>query len=169
MAKQQTIAELKTFLQINVDDLDSALQEQPQLFYDVAEACTNANAARDGVKLDLDELMAKQDGELRAKVAAGDGKMTEAALAQRLREVPEVKELTRDLLDLKAEAERWLALKEAFQQRSFMLRELVSRQVAAMQHLGITRSADKSRTDLSQEQQRTARADRFRRPESSAR
>jgi hypothetical protein len=141
-------SELEGSLQIDRDDLDSCLVEQPGYFYHVAEEVAQANARRDTLKLELEEQIAVLDKEVRQNALRDDEKMTEAGIQNRLRTMPKIKDLQRQFLNAKTEADSWAALKEAYQQRSFMLRELVALHLAHLHNLGIERGAVASRHDI---------------------
>lgn len=113
-------------LAIDKHRLDDCLLEQPSLYYHVAAHYTRALARRDTLELDLKVRMADLDQDFRNEAAASDSKITEATIANKVKSAPEIVALQRLALDAKNELDQWTALKEAFQQRSFMLRELVS-------------------------------------------
>jgi hypothetical protein len=117
---------LEDGLRIDRDDLDSSLTEQPDQYYKVALAYTNAAALRDAAKLDLEQIEANLDVTLRAQAAQAQEKTTEASIKQEMRLDPRWQTAKKHHLDLSLDADRLGALKEAFQQRSFMLRELVA-------------------------------------------
>lgn len=121
-----TQARFRALLAIEVHDLDECLMQQPELFEHVARAYVEATAERDALKLDLDEAEAAADAVIRADADDKKERITEAAIKQRLTLHPTVKDLNRALLQAKADADSWLALKESFQQRSYMLKELVA-------------------------------------------
>src|ERR1700757_192795 len=104
-------AELEETLRINPDALDDCLVEQPGYFYHVAEAVSEANARRDTIKLELEEVTAELDQDLRAKAAAEEEKITETSLQNRLRTMPKLKALQRKYLEARTDADRWVALK----------------------------------------------------------
>jgi hypothetical protein len=141
--------ELKTKLKIDVDYLDRALIEQPSLFYTVADQFAMAVAERDAAKLELDEKMAELDQDIRAEAVSLGEKVTEASIQRRLATLPTIKDAERNLLEGKAKADEWQALKEAYQQRSFMLRELVALQLAQLNNLSLERGAHGAHRDLS--------------------
>jgi hypothetical protein len=144
----QSRRELEASLQIDRDDLDSCLVDQPGYFYHVAEEVAQANARRDTLKLDLEEQTAVLDKEVRHNAQRDEEKITEAGIQNRLRTMPKIKELQRKYLDAKTEADSWAALKEAYQQRSFMLRELVALQLAQIHNLGVERGAVAARHEV---------------------
>lgn len=121
-----TLAECRAFLSIDRDDLDSCLMEQPEVFYRVAQAFTLAQAERDSIKLDLTEAQAELGVQFRKQALEKEEKLTEDGLKQKLSMAPRIQKLERQLLDASASANEYGALKESFQQRSFMLRELVA-------------------------------------------
>lgn len=159
MAKTLTLAEGEKALGIDPDDLDNSLMEHADIYYHIADAAVLAAARRDQCKTRLEIATAELDDQLRKAAQAKEEKITEALLEKRLRLQPRIQELTQEHLDLKVEADRWTALKDAFVQRSFMLRELVARQIAQLQHLGLQRGMQSSRTDYARaEEARQERA-----------
>ena len=95
----------------------------------------------------MENAVAEVDGELRSRAAKDQEKITEALLQQRIRLQSKVKDATKKFLDAKAEADRWAVLKESFQQRSFMMKELGERQVSQLYSLG-DRSTSSTRENL---------------------
>lgn len=139
---------LREQLQIDRDDLDTCLVEQPDLYYHVAEAYVLAVAKRDEAKLDLEQATADLDKQFREAAAAAEEKVTEAALSRKLASAPRIQKLERELLGLRVEADKWQALKEAFQQRSFMMRELVAMFIRRMSDVSLEHGNQSSRQDL---------------------
>jgi hypothetical protein len=113
-------------LAIDRDDLDLCLQEQPELFYQVSEGQVLANASRDATKLMLEEAEAAEDDRLRTQAAKHAEKITEPEIKRAIKQAPEVKRLGQEYLEFKTLAARWGVLKESYEQRSYMLKELVS-------------------------------------------
>lgn len=140
--------DLRDQLSIDKDDLDSSLVQQPDLYYHVAECFSEAVANRDSAKLDLDQAMAGLDEQLRQEAAAREEKITETLLQRRITTNPRIQEIERNFLRLRAEVDKWQALKEAYQQRSFMLRELVQMLIARLSNVGLERGASSSRGSL---------------------
>lgn len=143
-----TLGQLREELSINKNALDDCLMEQPDLYYHVAEGYTLAVAARDAAKLDLEQTMAEKAEEIRERALRDDEKITETAITRKLATDPEVAGLEEHLLELRGTADKWQALKEAFQQRSFMLRELVQMLVARLSAGSLERGADRALQDL---------------------
>ncbi len=121
-----TLARLEAELRIDRDGLDECVIMQPELYYHVASGHAMAVAERDALKLDFEQEEAKEGLSIRRAAAQIEEKLTEASLRDRLKTAKGLADLERDLQDAKAEAERWSALRDAYSQRSYMLRELVA-------------------------------------------
>lgn len=147
---ESLLAFLQKKLSIDKDDLDSALIEQPDLYYHVADAFVTAVAERDAAKLNMEQAIAELDKQFREAAAAAEEKVTETSLQRKIATTPRIQTLEKDLLRYRVDADRWQALKEAFQQRSFMLRELVSMYVRRLGDLTIERGSHDSRSALAQ-------------------
>jgi len=132
---------LRNRLAINENRLDQALIEQPELYRKVAEAHVSALADRDAAKLYLDEKEAAVSLEIRDSLKDEGGRPTEGRIAQLMQNDPAIQKAQRKLLDRRRTADLWLALKEAYHQRSFMLRELVAIRLAEYGNLTIERGS----------------------------
>jgi hypothetical protein len=141
--------ELKEKLLIDDDDLDSGLVEQPSLFFAAAEAASLATSQRDTVKLELKELKAELDQDIRRNALNQDPpeKLTETQLSNRITLLPRVKDMERRLLAFNRTADDSTALKESFVQRSYALKDLTARQNSQMATLAIERGSDGARRD----------------------
>ena len=137
--------EIRSKLRIDEDDMDRCLVEHSEYFHKAAEQATEATAARDGLKLALEELTAKLDREIRERNAAEDIKMSETGLSNTIKTTPRFQEAQRKYMGAVKVAADWGVLKEAFQQRSYMLRELNQRQIAQMYNLSTERGTAGSR------------------------
>lgn len=112
-------------LAIDKDQLDECLVQQPELYYHVAEELSHAVARRDALKIDADIAEAEEARRLRDLAEREERKMTEGALKEELTLSPRLQRLRRERVEAEAEISSWVVLKESFQQRSYMLRELV--------------------------------------------
>jgi hypothetical protein len=130
-----------TSLQIDEDDLDRCLVEQPKLYYHAAEAMTLANSRRDKLALQLKELTATVNQEVRETIANNKLKSREDDIKQQVLLDPEVKKLAREHLEACTEAELAQALKESYQQRSYALKDLVAKQLGELYSLGVERGS----------------------------
>jgi hypothetical protein len=143
-----TLEQYHKYLAIDKDDLDRCLMEQPETYYHVSSAFALANADRDACKLDLEELQAQLDQDIRAEALRKDEKLTETSLQNRLKTLPKMQDIQRVFLKKRQEAESWQVLKEAFQQRSFMLRELVALFIAQRHDLALEGGLGQARASL---------------------
>lgn len=141
----------KNYLAIDKGDLDTCLMEQPESYYHVSEAYVNAVSQRDTTKLELEEVTAQQDQKIRADALASERKLTETAVQNELRTLPTIMDLHRKLLEQRAAADNWQALKESYQQRSFMLRELVALYIAQRHDHALEGGAGQARQNLSED------------------
>lgn len=141
----------REFLAIDKNRLDDCLIQQPEIYFHVATVFAHAVAERDALSLELEELQATLDQEFREKSVRSGEKLTEASIQNRLRTVPELQAIQRRLLNSKKLAGDWQALKEAFQQRSFMLRELVALVIAQRNDLALEGGAGQARVTLADE------------------
>ncbi len=166
--------EIRAKLRIDEDDMDTCLVEHSEYFHKAAEQVTEAAAVRDGLKLQLEELQANLDRDIRARNLRDDIKMSETGLSNTIKTTPRYQELQAKYMAAVKTAADWSTLKEAFQQRSYMLRELNQRQIAQMYNLstergtvGARRSAigDRNRVELEQrsaERRNSGRTERYR-------
>jgi len=113
-------------LRIDRDGLDDCVIRQPELFYHVAATLAVATAERDAVKLQLEEAEAHESHSIRRAAVQLEEKLTENSLKERLRMSSKLQALEQELLVAKADVEALAAMKEAFSQRSWMIRELVA-------------------------------------------
>lgn len=148
MAQELTVKDFRSYLRIDADGLDECLMEQPDLYYQVAENYARVVAERDAAKLNVDELSAQLDQKYRAEAVESDTKITEAQMQNKVRSAKPMMEAQRELATLKLDADSWAAMKEAFSQRSFMLRELVSLHIARLRELSMERSSGVDRNQL---------------------
>jgi hypothetical protein len=133
--------ELKENLLIDDDDLDSALVEQASFFFQAAEASSLANSQRDTIKLELKELKAELDGDIRREAIRNEEKLTETQLTNRITTLPRIKEMERKFITSCKMADDCAALKDSYIQRSYALKDLTLRQNAQMTTLSIERGS----------------------------
>lgn len=122
------LEEFRGYLLIDKLALDIVVSEQASLFERVGDAFTDAAAERDACKEDLATIDAQLDSSIRKKL--GDQKVTEAVIKHRIQNARAHKEAFQKWLDAKVKADKLGNLKEAFHQRSYMIRELAALYVA---------------------------------------
>lgn len=136
----------ETALHIDDTKLDQMCREQPEALYRVARSLVYAKSRRDEAKQALKEEEAKADARARHRLEVDQEKVTEAAVnASRVLDKDVLK--ARDLvLDLEKEAGEWEALKDAFMDRSYMLRECMKYFLA--QHFNTTGTLNEIRDSV---------------------
>ena len=121
-----TLAELQAQLAIDKSVLDDEVIRQPVLFYTISEQLTDASAQRDAAKEELATVDAEMDSHWRKKLAKLQDKVTEKMVANHVQTSAEHEAAFKTYLEAKTKADKLSALKDAFQQRSYMLRDLVA-------------------------------------------
>lgn len=119
-----TLEEAKKLLAINTNKLDDECRFQPEIYYEVAANTVKAISVRDKLKEDKDNIWSKQF--IKEKV---EGKLDGKTLSDKTAETfadtsEEVEAANNEYLKAKEEADAWGALKESYQQRAVMLKEL---------------------------------------------
>lgn len=125
-----TLEELETGLRIDEHALDDALVNHPDMFYRVSKQLAMLVSQRDAKKQELAEEEAKADGDIRETALKHKDKTTDTAVKQLIRLDKDVVRVSRELIDLNRQVGSWTALKEAFQARSYVLKDLVSLYIA---------------------------------------
>lgn len=115
------IEDLRQYLKIDKHALDDELVMHPTLFFKVAEAMTEAVAERDLLKEELAYTDAELDKTIRLQL--GD-KATEGKVKSHILVHKDHTEATNRFLVAKEKADLLTALKEAFHNRGYMLRDL---------------------------------------------
>lgn len=117
--------ELKAQLSIDRNRLDEAVEQQATVFAKICEEHVLVSSQRD----EAHDVLARRDAEIarefRANPKEGQ-KITEAITNDAVMLHPEHVRLSQTLNQLKARADRWWGLRQAFDQRVRMLHELVS-------------------------------------------
>lgn len=138
------LARLETGLVINRDLLDQELIDQPQHFLLAAEECVLAISKRDAVKEQAKQLDAELLLSFREDLESKGKKPTEATLSALIEGHPVRKKLRTDLLEASRDVDILEAVKEAYSQRSWMLRELCSLYVAGFFSVTSVKGKDQS-------------------------
>lgn len=118
--------EYRSFLKIDKNDLDTALLEQPDIFYRVANEYSLALSRKDQAKTLLDEAEAEADQLIRRDAEEEKEKISETVVKERIILDPEVKTRRMEYVSWVGLAGRWEAMRDSFTQRSYALKELVT-------------------------------------------
>ena len=160
-----SVTALTEGLKIDEDALDQCLVEQADYYYQVAKLAIDAGGERDTLELQLKELKAELDADIRQQAIRNEEKLTETQLTNRITVLPRVKDLQRKCLEARRKADSLSVLKEGYQQRSYALRELNASQLARFYSLGTERGAAGARAsvgDRIREQAEGIRRERYR-------
>jgi hypothetical protein len=114
------IDEFKKYLRIDKQALDDEVIQQPELFFQVSEAYAQAVAERDALK----EEVAFVDAVLYGDYRRAEPKATDTSIKARMTAEPDHKKAFAEWLEAKEHADRLAAMKDAFFQRSEMLKTL---------------------------------------------
>lgn len=113
---------LEAGLRIRKDALDEGLLQQPDLFYRVSKELTLATSRRDAAK----QGVADAEANVELSLHRSKDKYTVGEIKAHVSVAPSVKAARKMLADLQFEVNSLNALKEAFSQRSYALKELVA-------------------------------------------
>lgn len=130
IAVDKFISELEEGLRIDKNALDEALERAPDLYYRVSKELTLATSRRDAIKQELAEIEAEADNTIRIRAEGAKVKLTETDAKMQARLEPAVKRANRDLIEANRVVGMFSALKDAFNQRSYAIKDLVSLYVA---------------------------------------
>ncbi len=119
------IEDFREYLQIDKSALDDAIGIQSDLFFRVSEAYALACSRRDQYKEDMKQIDASVDLRLREEMTENEIKFTEGKITNMVASHEDHVEAAGVYLDMIEEANILGSLKDAFSQRSYMLRELV--------------------------------------------
>jgi K+-sensing histidine kinase KdpD len=124
------ISELENMLILDENALDEALEQQPDLFYRVSKELALTVSRRDFAKQTKEEVEATVDAKIRHTAAVQDEKITERQIESEKRLHKDVQKAIKDLFVLNEKVGHLSALKEAFQQRSYVLKSLCDLYIA---------------------------------------
>lgn len=120
-----TIEQLQEMLKIDKNDLDEEIVRQPEIYYQVAQQCSEKQSQRDYAYDDIKRAYAEISLEVREDFEREGRKSTEALVEATVRADPGYIKAQEQHAKLRLEADKYAALQEAFSQRAYMLRELV--------------------------------------------
>lgn len=125
-----TLQDLQPGLKIDRDDLDREIAVQADTYYRVADACTMALSRRDEAKLLMEDEASRAALRVRSDAAGKDEKITEAFVKEQSGRDRDFLEARTAYLKAKGEADAWTNMREAYEMRSKMLKELAELQIA---------------------------------------
>lgn len=113
-------------VEIDKHNLDRCLSEQPALFLDIADEYALARSRADEKK----DALKRADAERALSIREGSEKITEKTVEAKVLISKAHNRAYAEYIEAEREAERWLALKETFQQRGYVLKDMVGLFVA---------------------------------------
>ena len=134
--------------------LDECLIEQPQLFFEVSERLALLMSQRDAAKDNLKVVEAEIDDIIRGDAAQEDKKITETAVKKQIEAHRDVIAANKKLRDLNQQVAHIGALKEAYSQRSYMLREVVALHLAGYYDTATAGTRKTTQEDIDQTRKR---------------
>lgn len=123
--RELTFQQLEALLEIDPDDLDTACARHADLSYRVSKQLAMEQSLRDAAKQNLAEIEAKADLKVRKTFDDLDKKTTEGLIRSNVLLHHDVIAANEDLQKRNIGLLKWTALKEAYMQRSYMLKSLV--------------------------------------------
>ena len=118
------VDEMRHLVQIDPDNLDQSVIEQPVYYFMIAEAFVEAASERDAAEEALKEVEARLNIDLRVELEDAGYKVTEGLVASHVRTHSDRVEASEHYLAKKHEAAQLQELKHGMEQRAHMLREL---------------------------------------------
>ncbi len=128
--KDSKIERLRKYLEIDKYELDREIQQQPSLFFEISEASVKAAARRDYLKEQLANVDAKLGTKHRRVIEKSGTRATEAVVNAAVNSDPEHAKASERYIKAREKAALYDSLKEAFQQRSYLLRDLSALYIA---------------------------------------
>ena len=122
--------ELRGKLIIDKHSLDEEIEQQAETYYEIAEQAVLAKSRMDQAEEDLNQTKAELDGIVRREAEEAEDKITEGGVKAAIIQHKKYKRASAGALAAREEYEKLSALKDAFRQRSSMLRDLVELHVS---------------------------------------
>lgn len=118
-------ADLETGLQIDRNNLDEIVEQHPSLYYEVSKRMAMLVSQRDAAKQYIKEIEGHVYLNIRNKARADGEKITENELAALQVTNKEVIKAHDTYAELSGEVGKWGALKDAYEQRSYAIKDEV--------------------------------------------
>ncbi len=154
----------EALLKIDRDDLDSAIIQQPDIFYRVSEAYVTARDSVEVAEENLGRVDAELDLEFRTSAEKKNEKTTETRIKSQIIIDPRHIGAAELYREAKLATEKLGAMREAFSQRSMMLKELTNLYVAGYFTTSSARGSAKQQAEAAANAGRTAMANERRQP-----
>ena len=123
---EDLISVLRSRVKPDRHELDTELTDQPELFYHASEGHSQASHRRLVIDNERRSIEARAAEQIRSDAERSGTKLTETRIPQLVANIEEVIRVKEDLFEADRKVSEWLSLKEAFQQKGYMLRELAN-------------------------------------------
>ena len=130
MAREIDMEDLRKKLLIDKHSLDEEIEHQAEVYYEIAEQAVLAKSRMDAAEEELKQIQAQLDGVVRREAEEAEEKITEAGVRAAVIQHRDYKKSSQNALKAREEFEKLSALRDAFRQRSSMLRDLVELHVS---------------------------------------
>lgn len=138
-------------IKIDRDDLDSELERQPELYGKVALDHALVISRRDELEADWKDVRSTAEINIREQAAENGEKITEARVRAEVDSSKDVKEARKRFMQAKASVDRLAALKDAYSQRAFILKDLCNLWIAGYYTTSSVKGGDGPREVRSQD------------------
>ena len=154
--ERKLLDEFKGYLKIDKFALDKEITRQPELFYEVAQIATEKAGEADAAKLALEQAFASISLDIREDFLAQGKKATEGLILQTTKNDKDYITFQDEYLLATHLSSLWSAQKESFNQRSFMLKNMVSLYCAGYYQDTSIKGSMSDLSDVSYEQRKDA-------------
>lgn len=138
------LAEQRDNIPIDEHNLVEMQKIQTGAYHEVSERLVLETSRKDAAKQFFTLVKARVEDAIRADVKESGEKVTEAGVASRIALNTEVIDAENELLDAERGVRELTALKDSFQQRSHMLRDMAQLWIAGYYSDAATESADRA-------------------------
>jgi hypothetical protein len=140
---QITIEQAKELLMIDKHNLDQECMSQSDIFFRIEEQVAMAISLKDHAKENLTQVDANLAKEIRQAAETNSIKLTEAKIQELIVTDEKHSKAMQEAIKAKYESDMWMNMKEAFAQRSSMLKEMCNLYLAGY----YVRDSVKAKTD----------------------
>jgi hypothetical protein len=120
--EQRQLQEYQRLLEVDTDNLDSEVARLPSVFYTVCDKLAEVTERRDRARDTLNQVNAAVADELRTEAERRGDRVVERRIESEIQINEKYRRAREAYLAACADEQRWSALRDAFLQKSYMLR-----------------------------------------------
>ena len=154
--ERMSLQEAQDNLKIDKDALDEVCLTHAELFGEVADRHTRAVSERDFKKDAMSTVSSEVESEIRSKAAEKGDKITEKAITAQVLLSDEYLEANEEYLNAKKAADLWANKKEAFMQKSSMIKRLCDLYLAGYYTTSSVKGAESAGDEIGHDNDRKA-------------